>query len=73
MNINSLLTELKNLRPDKQIEKLKEIEKNITPEQIATIEAAAREANQPWLSSALQDIVSSRKQGPSKPEQSPHP
>ena len=69
MNINSLLTELKNLRPDKQIEKLKEIEKNITPEQIATIEAAAREANQPWLSSALQDIVSSSKQGPSKPEQ----
>jgi signal transduction histidine kinase len=71
MNINSLLTELKNLRPDKQIEKLKEIEKNITPEQVATIEAAAKEANQPWLSSALQDIVSSSKQGPSKPASSP--
>lgn len=71
MDINSLLTELKNLRPDKQIEKLKEIEKNVTPEQIATIKAAAREANQPWLSSALQDIVSSNKQGPIKPKQ-PH-
>lgn len=70
MDINSLLMELKNLRPDKQIEKLKEIERNVAPEKIATIEAAAREANQPWLSSALQDIVSSSKQGPSKPLES---
>ncbi|AXQ98794.1 sensor histidine kinase [Pseudoalteromonas piscicida] len=69
MDINSLLTELKNLRPDKQIEKLKEIAKSVTSEQISTIEAAAREANQPWLSSALQDIASSNKQGPLKPTQ----
>lgn len=68
MDINSLLNELKNLRPDRQIERLKEIAENVNPEQIMIIEAAARESNQPWLSSALQDIVSSNKQGPSKPE-----
>ena len=64
MDIQALLSELKNLRPDKQIEKLKNIKKNVTGDQLATIEAAAKEANLPWLSSALLDIVSSKKQGP---------
>ena len=67
MDIQVLLSELKNLRPDKQIEKLKDIEKNVTGDQLATIEAAAKEANLPWLSSALLDIVSSKKQGPIQP------
>ncbi len=67
MDIQELLSELKNLRPDKQIEKLKDIETNVTGDQLATIEAAAKEANLPWLSSALLDIVSSKKQGPIQP------
>jgi len=71
MDIESLLSELKNLRPDKQIEKLKEIDQSVVPEQLAILEAAAREANQPWLTSALLDIVSSKQQGPAKPNDSP--
>jgi len=61
MDIHSFLSELKNLSPDKQIAKLKALKKNVSQEQIVVIEQASKEAGQPWLASALLDIVNSKK------------
>jgi len=57
MDIERLLEELQSLRPEKQIESLKTLKKNATKEQLGLIELAAEGAGQPWLRSALLDIV----------------
>jgi signal transduction histidine kinase len=61
MDIESLLSELKSLSPEKQIFKLKILKDTATPVQLEIIEAAAEDAGQPWLRNALLDIVNSRK------------
>jgi signal transduction histidine kinase len=61
MNLHSLLKELKNSSPEKQITRLKSLKASATTEQLAIIEQAAEDASQPWLQSALLDIVNSRK------------
>lgn len=70
MNLHSLLQELKSLSPEKQIAKLKALKGSATTKQLAIIEQAAEDATQPWVRSALLDIISSRKKITIAPEPS---
>lgn len=57
MNLEKLLSELKGLSPDKQIEGLKALRETATPKERELIQLAAEDAGQPWLKSALLDIA----------------
>jgi len=61
MNLHILLNGLKNLSPEKQIAKLKELKGSATAEEFFIIQQAAEDTGQPWVRSALLDIINSRK------------